>query len=386
MRTKEKSLYNYIYLDLRRKIATGHYPVGGLLPAENSLLKEFSTTRTTVRRALSLLRNDDLAVSVPGCGWKVRGISPLAKHEKIGNLLFFSPATDLGSYIFSGIMDKYGADFENLLFCPIPNYSRITEDDFSIQADAYIRKNRPDGIMIFSDRSLGRKNFEFLSRIQIPSVILGLSERCDFDTVASENEYASDLLVNRLINDFNHENIAYFTYEGLKGIPSFEDREKAYISAMKDKSLFPAVYTAPKGFDVMPDFPGIFQSWLSDMGKKKAVPTAFIVSCDIFAYRLASYLENMGFRIPEDISICTFACYGVGHEHRMELPMAISYMNEPWPEIANIAMEILLKRIYGYSGNKTLTLVAPSEIIGETIAERMPLGKESVARIKYKRS
>ena len=61
-------LYNEIYRSLRERIAEGRHPVGSFLPSEQNLVKEFSCSRMTVRKAISLLANEGLVQSIKGRG------------------------------------------------------------------------------------------------------------------------------------------------------------------------------------------------------------------------------------------------------------------------------------------------------------------------------
>ncbi len=52
---KEKPLYRIVFEELKHRIDTGHYKKNDLLPSENELCKAYSTTRPTVRQALTEL-------------------------------------------------------------------------------------------------------------------------------------------------------------------------------------------------------------------------------------------------------------------------------------------------------------------------------------------
>lgn len=66
-----KALYGEIYRSLRAKIADGSFPVGAFLPSELSLIDEFSCSRMTARKAISLLANEGLVQSIKGRGVRV---------------------------------------------------------------------------------------------------------------------------------------------------------------------------------------------------------------------------------------------------------------------------------------------------------------------------
>ena len=53
-----KTKYNEIYTALREKMEDGTYAFQELLPSENTLVKEFGCSRTTIRRAIGPLASD----------------------------------------------------------------------------------------------------------------------------------------------------------------------------------------------------------------------------------------------------------------------------------------------------------------------------------------
>lgn len=61
-------LYLQVARALKGEIVSGLYPVGSLLPTEDSLCARFSVSRYTVREALRVLRDDDLVTSRQGAG------------------------------------------------------------------------------------------------------------------------------------------------------------------------------------------------------------------------------------------------------------------------------------------------------------------------------
>lgn len=48
--------FKEIFLDLEQKILSNEYPPHSLLPSENQLIKMYSVSRETVRKALNLLK------------------------------------------------------------------------------------------------------------------------------------------------------------------------------------------------------------------------------------------------------------------------------------------------------------------------------------------
>lgn len=73
--------YAQVIEELRRRIESGEYPPGSLLPSEHQLSGEFQIARPTVVRALRVLRQDGWIETQQGKGSFVRGRPALAGLE-----------------------------------------------------------------------------------------------------------------------------------------------------------------------------------------------------------------------------------------------------------------------------------------------------------------
>src|SRR5215468_5680183 len=76
--------YAQMVAALQQRIESGAYPPGSLLPSENQLIAEFGVSRTTVTRALHLLRQDGWIESQQGRGTFVRGRPAAAGRVRHG--------------------------------------------------------------------------------------------------------------------------------------------------------------------------------------------------------------------------------------------------------------------------------------------------------------
>ncbi len=61
--------YHQIAEDLRKRIASGEFAAGKLLPSEAGLGELFGASRVTIRKALEVLRSEGLVDSRQGFGW-----------------------------------------------------------------------------------------------------------------------------------------------------------------------------------------------------------------------------------------------------------------------------------------------------------------------------
>lgn len=77
------SLIQQVYKELRRQILEGELPPGTRL-TETKLAEAFNTSRTPVREALALLRNEGLVCQKPGAGLVVSDVSIKDIEELMG--------------------------------------------------------------------------------------------------------------------------------------------------------------------------------------------------------------------------------------------------------------------------------------------------------------
>ena len=72
MNTKNNQpIYRQVYQSIKDKIEKEVYPVGMLLPTESELQQEYSVSRTTIRRTISLLQADGLIRVKQGYGTEI---------------------------------------------------------------------------------------------------------------------------------------------------------------------------------------------------------------------------------------------------------------------------------------------------------------------------
>lgn len=74
-------VYRQLTAILRRRILAGQYRPGRMIPSEKQLEQEFGISRNTSRRAIMILRDEGLVVTVPGRGTYVVSEAELRQHQ-----------------------------------------------------------------------------------------------------------------------------------------------------------------------------------------------------------------------------------------------------------------------------------------------------------------
>ncbi len=69
--SKKTAAYQIVYSEMKRRILTGDYGIGSLLPTENKSMQEFGVSRTTIRRAMEMLSHEGFVRSTAGKGTEV---------------------------------------------------------------------------------------------------------------------------------------------------------------------------------------------------------------------------------------------------------------------------------------------------------------------------
>jgi GntR family transcriptional regulator len=75
-------VYRQLAAILRRRILAGRYEAAHVIPSENQLEQEFGLSRNTSRRAIAILRDEGLVVTVAGRGSYVAGDAELRAYRQ----------------------------------------------------------------------------------------------------------------------------------------------------------------------------------------------------------------------------------------------------------------------------------------------------------------
>lgn len=142
-----KSVFQQIYRDLRQKIESGLYSYQEFLPSEAELTKQYDCSRSSVRRALSLLAADGIVQSQQGKGVRVianakmpepMGYKGLETFNELAHRRGFTPSTKLL------VFEEVDADAELARLTGFAEGSRLTH---------ILRSRAADGSVTSTDES-----------------------------------------------------------------------------------------------------------------------------------------------------------------------------------------------------------------------------------------
>lgn len=160
-----------------------------------------------------------------------------------------------------------------------------------------INENKVDGIIV-----LGQMNFEYLSFIKktlIPLIFLDFyDEHLEVDSVISDSFYGAYALTNHVIS-MGHKEIGFVG--NIFATSSILDRYLGYYKALitNNININETWIVQDRGDDVV----------YTDFVLPEKLPSAFVCNCDSVAYLFIRKLKEMGYKVPQDVSVVGFDNY-----------------------------------------------------------------------------
>ncbi len=177
--------------------------------------------------------------------------------------------------------------------------SRETEQQMELPN--LIRTRRADGLILLGQP--GKEYYRMLAQQELPILFLDFyDEHGSADAVVGDNTYGGYRLTSHLIKN-GHTRIGFVG--DYRATSSIMDRYLGFYRAMLAHDL-------PVREDwVIPDRDG--RGNVSELiALPEEMPTAFVCNCDLVAENLMKQLEDLGIRVPEDISITGYDDFYIG--------------------------------------------------------------------------
>lgn len=176
----------------------------------------------------------------------------------------------------------------------------VFERDIRVVADS----GRTDGIILLGTNLLP-EHISFVAE-QMPKLVV--LDTC-FDTLPVHfveiNNFMGAYQAGKLLCDSGHRSIGYLASN--VRIHNFEERRRGFMAALQE---YGASVSGEHMFSVAPTILSSQESLRGQLeqflGAGGTMPTAFFCECDYIAISAMKTLAELGFRIPEDISIVGF--------------------------------------------------------------------------------
>ena len=202
---------------------------------------------------------------------------------------------------FVGELQSFYMSFFNTITKALETYNYYTifnnlsyEDEENNVLPRVYTENRVDGIIVLGQ--LKPDYIDTLEKIDIPIIFLDFYDKhTNFDTIITDNFYGAYEITNYLIEK-GHREIAFVG--NIYATSSIADRFLGYCKSLLEHRI------QIKREYVIPDRDEKGQ--YIDFELPEQMPTAFVCNCDQVAYRLINFLNEKGYRVPDDCSVVGF--------------------------------------------------------------------------------
>ncbi|MDD5699355.1 MAG: GntR family transcriptional regulator [Victivallaceae bacterium] len=359
-------LYHQIKLLIISDIQQRKLQKDDCIDKELDLCQKYKVSRITIRHAIADLVRENILYRISGKGTYVArtleaGDTSLENENQIA---FVVPdVRDLvGSVIYSGIeaeADRRG--YEVIIHTAGRNIDRE-----NYYLNRLIRRNGPGAVIL---PNWGKSNAIQIFELKLHNFPFVLIDRyfrdIETDYVITDNLAGAFELISYLIS-LGHKRIGFI---GSLDATSGNDRLEGYKKALSrhgliieedlivslDPDRFASSQTEPEG--------GGYSEG-KKLLKLKSPPTAIFASCDQLAYGAMRAIRDLGRKVPEDISVAGFD--DLKFSALLEVPLTT--MAQPFREIGEKAMKILLDKIEGKNQEIQQLILKPKLIIRKSVA------------------
>ena len=249
---------------------------------------------------------------------------------KIGCLLSFTAETYSDKY-FMTILSAVSRDLQNAGCSLSPMYTAGDID----KMDEVLKTESLSGLILFDD-TLSADDLERL-RANVPYIVGVDTDYKGIDNVCHDEYRTGTLAVEHLIGR-GHERIAYIGGDER----SLNSRRYAYVNFMNlhGFSILPG-YLMDCGWD-----PEKCHDMILELCSGRNRPSAIFAGSDNLAIAVLSAIHELGLEVPDDVAVV-----GVNDlDFTAFTSPTLTTVSIPMEEIGSAAVELLLRRIKGYTG------------------------------------
>lgn len=254
--------------------------------------------------------------------------------------------------IARGVSDVAHSQGYGVLLC-------TTEEDLNREAKylSFLKRKRVDGL-ILSAVTADDPNLCALMRSDIPFVLVSrLVRGLDVPFVIGDDKRGATLAVEHLIQ-LGHRRIAFIG--GPSNVQSSQDRMKAYRQVLRKYGL-----SAKSGWAVFADFTqAAGRAAARKLLQGRGRPTAVFAANDVIALGVMEAAEELGFSIPEDLSLIGYDNISYAALPRVQL----TTVAQPAYEMGQIAAEYLLSACMKGKREKLKRVLPPRLVVRKTTA------------------
>lgn len=225
------------------------------------------------------------------------------------------------------------------------------ENEELLRLPNMINSSRVDGIVV-----MGQISAEYLAELKktdIPQVLLDFYVECSgMESVISDGIHGSCCLTDYLI-EMGHRDICFVG--SIYATSSIMDRYIGFYKSMLQHGISCSAEKVIEDRDRNGKF--------IELALPDRMPTAFVCNCDQVAYLLVQRLKDMGYRVPEDVSVVGFDDYIYS---TLSEPRLTTYRVN-MEEMAKAAVSVVSKKLKNPNYRKGRTVVDGDIVIRDSV-------------------
>ncbi len=345
------SLHVQLHNQLRRLIVSGRWRFGERIPTEMQLARHLDISRTTVRIATQRLEVEGLIKRTAGRGtFVIFQPQDHSANRAIGYL-----TCSFHNEIHTNILSSAQTELRSAGYQVIFSNSRDRDDEARILQQ--LLDDEVAGLLLWANAEPSEETVAILSEYESREIPLVFVDRpiegIRADYVASDNFGGSYDLVCYLIQ-LGHRHIVQL-------MPNFGDllpvneRRRGYVTALEEQGLLayaPWKISPPERHEfhetdiyslVGAQSRHVIQQVESFADAVGPMPTALVCINDILAIIAINALNNMGYNVPDDVSVVGFD--DISMASHIGVPLTTSAQDAY--ELGKVASQMLLERLGG---------------------------------------
>jgi len=335
-RTKHRQVFEYVLAE----IESGKLKDGERLPSEAELVREFSTSRPTVARALRDLQNLGLVERKVGSGTYVRRRQKPVDLWRFGLLIPGLGSTEIFEPICGQLARLAQKQHHTLLWGDFGDKRGVADPELIEQVcNSYIRQTvagvffAPLELTEYKDQ-INQSVISALEAAGIPVVLLdrdivAFPQRSRFDLVGIDNRRAGFLIAEHLIR------------LGCKRIDFLARPDSAPTVMLRIAGYREALLSS----GIAPDPQWVHSGEPTDVEFVKRIvanqAAAIICANDLTAANLMRTLDTLGCPVPQKMRVVGFDDV----RYAELLRPSLTTIHQPCADIGAIAMQVMLERI-----------------------------------------
>jgi len=345
------SLHVQLHNQLRRLIVSGRWRYGERIPTEMQLARHLDISRTTVRIATQRLEVEGLIKRSAGRGTFVM----YQPRENSANRSIGYLTCSFHNEIHTNILSSAQTELRSAGYQVIFSNSRDRDDEARILRQ--LLDDEVAGLMLWANAKPTDETLSILAEFaerEIPIVFMDRSiDGIHADYVASDNFGGSYDLVCHLV-ELGHRHIVQLM-PNIDDLHPVNERRRGYMTALEERGLFayaPWKISAPGRHEfhetdiyslVGSGSRDVIQQVESLTDAEGPMPTAIVCVNDILAIVTISALRNMGYGVPDDVSVVGFDDISLASHIGVPLTTA----TQDAYELGKVASQMLLERLSG---------------------------------------